>query len=267
MPRSPQPSKRNPRSRLVPVGLGSGTWFGFKPVRASRPYQVAVEQIIDAIRAGTIQVGDKLPSERALAEQMEISRPTLREAIKVLAEAGVLEVRRGPVGGMFVKSETVPAEVASSSLALRMSDVSGVLIARRIVEPRVAQLAALYATEEDFEAMTEAVGALRTVSDDANRLFQLDTRFHLTIARATHNETVAELVRLLFQRLEMVRKLIRSIDGEPGRTIDLHNRTLRAIMAGDPDGIERVMDEHLAQLEQAWEQESGRVRLRRIPDF
>ena len=76
---------------------------------------------------------------------MRISRPTLREAIKTLAEAGVLEVRRGQSGGIFVASELVPRELLRSRQEIRFGEISGVLEARRLLEPRVAQLAAVHA--------------------------------------------------------------------------------------------------------------------------
>ena len=70
----------------------------FEPVATRRTFEEALQQIADKLRAGDLHAGDRLPSERDLAAQMRISRPTLREAIKVLAEAGVLEVRRGQLG-------------------------------------------------------------------------------------------------------------------------------------------------------------------------
>ncbi|MFZ0216618.1 MAG: FCD domain-containing protein [Candidatus Dormiibacterota bacterium] len=260
------PSDRS-TPRIAPIGLGSGTWFGFKPIRTRRTSEAAVEQITDAIRAGELQVGDRLSSERLLADQMEISRPTLREAIKVLVDAGVLEVRRGPSGGMFVTSEIVPADLHSIRLPLRLSDVAGVLETRRLLEPRIAQLAALRATDHDFEAMTESIAAIRAEGGDRTRLHQLDSRFHLMMARASHNETVIELARLLRQRLDFALTLIRSLPPDPNRVADVHTRTLRAIMGGDATEIEAAIDEHLSVLEQAWEQETGRTRVRQIPDF
>ena len=256
------------RPRPLPAGIGSGTWFGFRPVQTRRPFEVAIEQIADAIRSGTVRVGDRLPAERILSEQMKISRPTLREAIRVLVDAGVLEVRRGPTGGMFVRSETVPPDVLSAEgLALRMSEVAGVLEARRMLEPRVARLAALYATERDFEDMAEAFEALRSAGSDDQRLQQVHTRFHLIMARATQNDTVVDMVRVLFQRLDNARQLIQPLGGDADLAIELHERTLRAVMAGNAADIEAVMDDHLAQLERAWEVETGRVRIRRIPEF
>ena len=83
----------------------------FTPVQTRRTFEEAAEQIADKVRIGELRVGDKLPGERALAAQMQISRPTLREAVKVLVDAGLLEVRRGPGGGMFVATDVVGLEL------------------------------------------------------------------------------------------------------------------------------------------------------------
>ncbi len=89
----------------------AGAESSFEPVATRRTFEEAVEQIADKIKAGDLHTGDRLPSERELAAQMRISRPTLREAIKALSEAGVLEVRRGQSGGIFVASELIPREL------------------------------------------------------------------------------------------------------------------------------------------------------------
>ena len=112
-----------------------GTESSFEPVATRRTFEEAVEQIADKIKAGDLHTGDRLPSERDLAAQMRISRPTLREAIKALAEAGVLEVRRGQSGRHLV------ARVIPRSCWIAAGDrlvSSGVLEARRLLEPRVA---------------------------------------------------------------------------------------------------------------------------------
>src|SRR4051812_49580291 len=86
----------------------------FDPVSTRRTFEEAVEQIAEQIKAGDLHAGDRLPSERELAAQMRISRPTLREAIKTLVEAGVLEVRRGEAGGDFVAPGLVPRAAVRS---------------------------------------------------------------------------------------------------------------------------------------------------------
>jgi len=245
----------------------------FEPVATRRTFEEAVEQIAEKIKAGDLHAGDRLPSERELAAQMRISRPTLREAIKTLSEAGVLEVRRGQAGGIFVVSELVPRDLLRSRQEIRFSEVAGVLEARRLIEPRVAQLAATHAAEDDFAAMLATIERQRELaaSDDFLRhedlFLQLDLKFHLAMARATRNSTIVGFMRQLLRALEIARDMAMHAPLVPDWTIDIHERTLAAVRSADFELIEQVMDEHLAQMEQIWERETGRGLVRPLPDF
>jgi GntR family transcriptional regulator, transcriptional repressor for pyruvate dehydrogenase complex len=245
----------------------------FEPVAARRTFEDAVEQIALKVKNGDLLAGDRLPPERELAARMRISRPTLREAVKVLAEAGVLEVRRGQSGGTFVASEVVPRDLLRSRAELRVSEVAGVLEARRMLEPRVAQLAAVHADDDDFAAMESTIERQRElvgagdVLDQEDLFLQLDLAFHLALARATRNSTVVQLMRQLFPRLEIARDMAAHAQLVPEWTIDVHERTLAAVRLADFALIDEVMDEHLSQLEQIWERETGRGSVRPLPDF
>jgi len=245
----------------------------FEPLATRRTFEEAVEQIAEKVKSGDLAVGQRLPSERELAAQMRISRPTLREAVKVLAEAGVLEVRRGQSGGTFVASELIPRELLRTTTEIRVSEVAGVLEARRLLEPRVAQLAAVHAGEEDFAAMQATIERQRELAGAGDFLkhedlfLQLDLKFHLAMARASRNSTVVQLMRHLFKRLEIARDMAVHAPLVPDWVIDIHERTLAAIRAADFELIDEVMDEHLAQLEQIWERETGRGLVRPLPDF
>jgi len=251
----------------------AGLERSFGPVSTRRTFEEAVQQIAEKIRSGDLHVGDRLPSERELAALMTISRPTLREAVKVLQEAGVLEVRRGQGGGIFVASELVPRELLRTRWEMRVGEVAGVLEARRLLEPRVAQLAAVHAAEEDFGAMQGTIERQRELAarDDFLRhedlFLQLDLKFHLAIARATRNSTVVSLMRSLFNRLEIARDMAVHAPLVPEWVIDIHERTLAAVRGADFPLIDEVMDEHLSQLEQIWERETGRGLVRPLPDF
>jgi GntR family transcriptional regulator, transcriptional repressor for pyruvate dehydrogenase complex len=245
----------------------------FEPLTTRRTFEEAVAQIADKVRTGELHEGDRLPSERDLAAQMQISRPTLREAVKMLADAGVLEVRRGQGGGIFVASELVPRELLRSRYEVRVGDVAGVLEARRLLEPRVAQLAAAHAREEDFAEMQTTIDRQRElvrakqVLRQEDLFLQLDLNFHVAIARSTRNSTVVSLMRTLLRRLEIARDMAVHATPVPEWVIDVHTRTLNAIRSADFAAIEEVMDEHLAQLEQIWEEETGRGLVRPLPDF
>jgi GntR family transcriptional repressor for pyruvate dehydrogenase complex len=227
----------------------------FDAVRTRHTFEEAAGQIAEKVRSGELRTGDKLPSERDLAVQMEISRPTLREAVRVLVDAGVLEVRRGPGGGMFVASDVVPVELVRQRSSDRFSEVGPVLEARRLLEPGVAQFAAARATEADLEALGRSIAAMRDIvargygPEDEDRFLQLDMQFHLALARAAGNPAVETLMRTLFRQLEIARDMAMHLPLVPEWTIDIHERTLDAIRAGDADEVAAVMDEHLGQLE------------------
>lgn len=236
----------------------------FRPVRSRRSFEEAVAQIAEAVRAGDLPVGGRLPPERQLAAELEISRPTLREAVRVLREAGVLGA--GP-GFVQVASERIPEGVLEQRSAMRLEEVAKVLEARRLLEPRVAQLAGLYASDEDLEQLAQILERQRQAGGNRERVRALDTRFHLAIAAATQNQVVVELTRSLLRQVEIARDMALRTPVEPELVVELHQRTLEAIRGGDQKVIEAAMDHHLAHLERIWERESGRPRLRHPPDF
>jgi DNA-binding FadR family transcriptional regulator len=237
---------------------------GFEPIGPRRAFEGAVEQIAQRIRHGDLGEGDRLPSERVLAEAMRISRPTLREAVKVLAKAGVLEVHPGATGGIFVASDYVPIELLRLQSDVRLAEVAGVLEARRLLEPQVALFAAQNASEADFERMQLTIEAhkqmLRSgeVLEREDRFLQVDMQFHVRMAEATENATVVGLMRSLLRRLEIGRDLALRQPPIPEWVVDIHERTLAALRTGDHGEIAAVMDEHLGGMERAWEQETGR---------
>lgn len=125
----------------------------------------------------------------------------------MLAGAGVLEVRTGSSGEIFVASDYVPRELVRSKSDLRLDEVAGVLEARRMVEPRVAQLAALNARDDDFALLRQTINAQKEllaegdVLSNEDRFLQFDTRFSLRLARATGNTTIVTLMRMLLNRV------------------------------------------------------------------
>ena len=226
----------------------------FTPVRTRHTFEEAAEQIADKVRSGELRAGDKLPPERELAVRMEISRPTLREAVKVLVDAGMLEVRRGPGGGMFVASDVVPVDLVRRVSELRLGEAQGVLEARRLIEPQVARLAHARASDEDLAPLQRTIDVMRSIvergyrAEDEDRFLQLDVQFHLALARAAGNSTLETLLRIVFRQLEILRDMAMHVPTVPEWIIDIHERTLAAVRSGE--GLDAVMEEHLGQLEE-----------------
>jgi GntR family transcriptional regulator, transcriptional repressor for pyruvate dehydrogenase complex len=242
--------------------------LSFQPLQTRGTVPQVVERIVEPIRLGRLRYGDRLPSERSLAQQLRVSRETVRKAVRTLADAGVLEVTsgRGSMSGIHVRSDLIPPELLHGPARVPIGEISGVLEARRVFEPRVAQLAGLLATEDDFAALQEIIDTQRDLADDPQRVRDLDAPFHLALARATHNATIVALMQTLFQRLEVAKRF--AIEpGEAQRAIEIHERTVAALMGRDLEAIEVTMDQHLSILEHAWERESGRALPRRVPAF
>lgn len=251
------------------------TRFVFQPVQLVRPAEVVAHRIAEAIRAGDVKLGERLPSEQNLSEQLNVSRPTLREAIKLLVAAGVLEVRPGSSGGIFVVSQSVPTELGGQPLPeMPMDDLAVVMEARRLIEPQVARMAAAFGTPADFQAMREAVALSeeatakfrrRKITPKGLQLITLaSTRFNIAVARATQNSMVVQMMELLLRRMEPVRmRALAELDD-----ITLSSRTLAdclaAIESGDPESIDRATFERIGLLEASWERATGK-KLRRRP--
>ena len=171
----------------------------FHPIRRHLTFERAVGQIAEAIANGTLRSGQPLPGERALAAEMDVSRRTIREAIKTLAEAGIVEVVPGPGGGMSVRSEMVPTDL-TFHVETHITELSDVLEARRLIEPRVAQLAGIYAEREDFEELERIAMLQREHAVDRERYLTLESRFHLTLARVARNTVLYDTMKNIFGR-------------------------------------------------------------------
>src|ERR671925_869613 len=143
--------------------IGAAMVFTFQPVEARGTVRQVVEQIVDPIRLGRLRFGDRLPAERTLARQLGVSRETVRKAVRTLVDAGVLEVTsgRGSRSGIYVRSDLIPPDLLHGPARLPIGEISGVLEARRLFEPRVAQLAGLLATEDDFAELQGVIDLQR----------------------------------------------------------------------------------------------------------
>jgi GntR family transcriptional regulator, transcriptional repressor for pyruvate dehydrogenase complex len=244
--------------------------FEFQPIETRGTAGAAMQAIATVIRQGGLAVGDRLPSERVLSQQMGVSRQTIRKAIHSLASAGILDIRsgQGPRSGAHVRTNVIPLELLGSGSATppNISEIAGVLEARRLFEPRVAVLAGFLMTGADHDAIREVIERQRQAVD-LEGVRDLDARFHIGIAQATQNRTIVVLMQGLMEQLDVARHVVALDPDEQSQTIDIHERTLEAIASRDQRRIEATMDEHLRMMETAWERASGRALPRTVPDF
>jgi len=229
----------------------------FTPVRTRRSFEEALDQIVERIKTGDLRVGDRMPSEREMAAAMGISRPTLREALKLLSEAEIIEVRARS-GGMTVLRDLIPPELLTERSELVLEEVGEVLEARRMIEIQVAQVAGQKATESDFEALQTTIELQAKHEGEHDRLLQLDERFHLEVAQSTRNVMLLDVVRMVLRRLAIARDMTPREPSDWKLEVAIHSRTLAALRSRDPRAIDAAMDEHMSYLEAIWEQETGR---------
>ena len=137
------------------------TEFAIEPVRATRTFEAAIEHLTEAVERAGLRTGDRLPNEGALAEQLGISKPTLRQALRVLELSGLVEVRRGKSGGIFVVTDLVPAVAIFTAVKLEERAAVDVLRARRVLERAVVHEAVRAATADDFAELERTVDLAR----------------------------------------------------------------------------------------------------------
>jgi GntR family transcriptional repressor for pyruvate dehydrogenase complex len=172
-----------------------------------------------------------------------------------------------------VRSESIPPELCGFPLPdLPLEDIDSVMEARRLFEPHVARLAAIYATPADFERMRDAVRLSqetctkfknKKLSDDgAQRMTIASTRFNIAVARATQNSMIVQMMEVMLRRMELVRTLaVRQLPDISQSTKTLSD-SLLAIESGDPVQIDAATAARIDLLESAWEIAAGK-RLRR----
>lgn len=213
--------------------------------RGGSVHEEIVARLRALILAGVLQPGDRLATERELAEQLVVSRSAVREALLRLQSAGLVERRQG--SGTRV-SARIPISTVLASLR---DDDDDTLTAstefRTVVEPQIARLAAARIQPAELDAL----GALLAESDvaqDAERSVKLDIAFHVAVATATRNRLLASLSELTVSWTLEARLF--SHVAEHGRRMshDGHLRVLRALRAGSPDAAEAAMRVHLDEI-------------------
>jgi len=214
-----------------------------------RLYEQLAERIRHLILNGALTPGDKLPTERILAQDYGVSRTVVREAVKTLQQDGLVEVKAGL--GTFIVDETDRAFSQSLSLlmSVNLSDkLLDVVEIREILEVRMAALAATRARSGDIDRMKTAVAVMDNSLDDVSEFIKQDHAFHLALAEATQNAVMPLLISSIVDLLQKLRSRTALVDGSLERGQIHHKRILRAINRGDADAAQKAMEAHLRQV-------------------
>ena len=228
-----------------------GAWF--QPMHDPRMHERVVDQITFAIRSGAYRVGDRLPSVEQMAHDMQVSKPTVGEAIRVLSEFGVVKSRRGVHGGVTVVSDNIPTTLLLLTKGQAKSPLRELLEARRPVEMEIARLAAARGTPADLDAMQDSIDRLvsQPADEDWTVRLHFDHFFHYAMGRAARSDLLAYYQHQILEGITVVVQDYFAHVEDPGVVAELHRRTLEAIRGGATADIDQIMDEHLAYLERA----------------
>ena len=218
-----------------------------EPVRRSRIYENIVEQIQRLIQQGDLGPGDQLPPERVLAETFQVSRASVREALRALELRGLIEGRQG--GGTFVRalsSDDLIPPLASALLT--GAEMDQLMEVREMIEPHIAELAALRATPE---AIAELEALLAHQAERVSRgeiPIEEDTAFHNALAISTANGVLLRLLHLIVDLLEDSRARWFQSPDRPAKSLAGHRRVLDAIKQRDSAAAYHAMAAHVRQV-------------------
>ena len=223
----------------------------YTPIQSAKVFERVAEQIERRILDGELRSGDRLPTERDLAEQFHVSRTAVREAMKILAQRGLVDMRPGR--GTIVIDGAHQAMQHSIGLAmkLKLGEVGGsdnLVEVRAILETEIAALAAARATEEEILAMREAIRVMDESLTDADAYIAADNQFHEALAQATQNVLILILVNSIVNLLSEQRKQIFGVEGGPQRGQFHHRRILESVIQRDPEKARAAMRAHLLQV-------------------
>jgi GntR family transcriptional repressor for pyruvate dehydrogenase complex len=216
----------------------------------SKAQQVAQEllaRIADSNRAP----GQTFATEAELLQQFDVSRPTLREGIRVLEAQGVLEQRPGPGGGLVIRRPSVEMLAHSLSIYLRFNDVpfAAVLKSREVIEPALAAEAALQGTEADFREMEESIERMKTQGEDQSAFIAENRVFHGVVARASGNKVLETFWGTISLLAHGENHGVRYTFGNRRHVIAAHRQILDACRRRDAQAAAAAMAEHVGELE------------------
>jgi GntR family transcriptional repressor for pyruvate dehydrogenase complex len=229
----------------------------FAQLQHKRIYEEVVDMIVQRIRSGELTVGQKLPPERVLAEEMGVSRTSLREALRAMESMGYIYSVTG--GGNYVNSVSI-AHVLSPLAAMVAQDKKlavDIIDVRKHLEVHMAALAAKNATKQQLSQIYSAIINMQSEVETGGNGILGDNQFHQEIAKASQNKAFAIIVELVGELLAESRKATLDIPGQPVKSIDDHIQIFEAIRNGDDVKAGQEMFKHL---------EKAHLNLEHFPD-
>lgn len=216
----------------------------------SKARQVA-QELLSRISESKVEPGQTFATEAELLQQFDVSRPTLREGIRILESQGVLEQRPGPGGGLVVRRPSLDLLAHSVSVYLRFNDVPFVTVlqAREVIEPALAAEAAVEGTDDDFREMEESIERMKAQVEDQAAFIAENREFHSVVARASGNKVLETFWGTISLLAHGEHHGMRYTIGNRQHVIAAHRKILDACRRRNPAAAAKAMADHVGELE------------------
>lgn len=190
----------------------------FNRAEPARAYQAIVDQVCDAVMRGDLHTGDLLPPEREIAAQTGICRTSVREAMKVLADAGLVAMKPGGGGGTRLISDAIPAELLGRAFETSHKRLLDLFEVRNQLEMVAAEMAAARASDEQLAELDGLVGEMEKLiaerPGDRDTFRTIDLRFHLVVMRASGNDALVRTYGAFTRQVALAFEMVRNDDME-----------------------------------------------------
>jgi len=222
---------------------------GFESIRRNKVYEEVARQL-ERLILTKLHPGDKLPSERELAESLGVSRSSIRDAIRSLELVGLVEPRQG--------SGTVVREISAETLMNPLTSVlrhkielvTELIDFRKMLEPPLAARAATHASAEELEEMEEILHRQEAKFRIGELAVEEDSEFHYAIAMASGNSVVLKVLDFLMDLLRDTRERSLQTEGRPQKSLAGHRKILAAIKKRDAEAAKAAMRHHIEDVEE-----------------
>ena len=220
----------------------------FEIIRRQKVYEAVAEQI-ERLILRKLKPGDKLPSERELAEMLQVSRSSIRDAIRSLELLGLVEPRQG-AGTIVCEPADASIKPFAEALKHRKELVGELLDLRKMLEPGLAARAAANALPEQIATMEDILDRQSAKFSAGEPAIAEDAEFHYNIALASGNSVLLKILDLIMDMLRDTRQRALQVPGRPQKSLAGHRRILAAIKKHDGEGAKAAMRRHIEDIEE-----------------
>jgi len=216
---------------------------GLQPIGTQSIVDITIQRIVDAIRDGKYELGQKLPNEYELISELQISRNSLREAMRVLSTIGIVEIKRGD--GTYVCSEIKPSIVDNMiyGLVFDASSKTELVELRQSLDEIVLKLAIDKATDEDIEGLKKCIITMENSFKDGRlqAAAAADYDFHIRMVEASKNKFLERIVKGVYQLFR--HSILKSVstDEEHAHAVDYHTQILNTLINRDKTKVPDVI--------------------------